>query len=147
MDPVGCDESPPTGDRELGARGAIAEDRGDSSGARLEALKVVAQLNAIGSQALANGVEQHAMQDAAVNRELRPCIPRGEAAGLTPDALAPLRVVRELAALGRGGFERGSQSELLHLPHGVGQQVDAHAEHLQLGTDSNTRTRKPTRAG
>ena len=35
--------------------------------------------------------------------------------------------------MGRGRLERGSQTELLHLPNGVGQEVDSDAEHSQLG--------------
>ena len=38
---------------------AIDEERGDASGAHLEALEVMAQVNAVGSEAVARGVEQH----------------------------------------------------------------------------------------
>jgi hypothetical protein len=113
--------------RPVGERGAHAARAG------LEALQVCAQTDALGAQARARRLEELHLQDAPVNRDLRPAVAGAQAARLGPDALAALGVVGELGARDPRGFERCAQPELVQLAHRVRQEVDADAERPQLG--------------
>src|SRR5262249_33087278 len=66
-----------------------------------------------------------------MHRELRPAIPREQAARLTPDLLAELREIDKLAGADAGLLEAILQTHLEQLAHSMGLDVDAHAQRLE----------------
>src|SRR4029077_1159589 len=87
MDAVACDQHVALLLRE---RGAVRRDeaRGDAGVALLHADAAVAGDETFRAQPLAHGVEQHLVQVAAMNGEMRPAMPGGEPPRLAIDELA-----------------------------------------------------------
>src|SRR5579883_2123449 len=80
----------------------------------------------------AESVEQHRLEIASVNRDLRPVVSGAAAEFFRVDVLAEAveerGLLREHAALGERGFE----AELAQLAHGVRQEIDADADRSDL---------------
>ena len=79
---------------------------------------------------LVERVQQHLLQHAAVDRELRPRVAGGGAAWLAPDLTTVARAVHEARRLDRPAAERRQDAERVELAHRVREQVDADTEGL-----------------
>ncbi len=78
-------------------------------------------------------VQQH-LQLPAVHRVLRPAVAGEQAARLGVHLVAVAAHQRPFARLDADGVEHFSaQAQVIELAHGIGLQVDAHAQRLQLG--------------
>jgi hypothetical protein len=116
VDTVSRDEQPARRARQRRAGRAIDEACAHAAARlRLEADELVAEVQPLGADALAGSLQQHLLQHATVHRDLRPAIAGRHAARLTPDPLAALGVIGELAAGHAGGFDRSPQPHLVEL--------------------------------
>ena len=87
---------------------------------------------AVGAQALDHRPSQHAEQQTAIDRPLRPAVAGGETARFGPDPLSLAVVVGERTGAHRQRVQLGRESELGQLARGVGQHVDADPELAHL---------------
>ena len=88
--------------------------------------------DAVGAQALAHRGEQHALQVAAVDRELRRVVARPAAGRLGIDELAEPVEERRLARDDREPLQVVEHAERAQLGGGMRQDVDADAERQDL---------------
>ena len=89
--------------------------------------------DAIGADPVAHGVEQHRLQVAAVNRELRRVVAGPAPGRLAVDVLAEAIEERRLARQHRDLLERLEHAERLQRTRCVGQDIDADPERADLG--------------
>src|SRR6185312_3316010 len=129
MDAVGGDHAMSLLRRQLGAIPGAAEPHGAVGlGADALATEAVALRPRRGDE----GIEQHAMQIGAMDRDLRPAIARRAAELLLIDELA--EAVEE-SGLGGQHAEPGEvllNADCIELLHRVRQEIDADAERLEL---------------
>src|SRR6185437_15779030 len=79
--------------------GAIEEVGGDSAFVRAESAEPAAGVDQVGAQPLLDGAVDHALQPAAMNRELRNVMAGIEAARIAPDFLAvTVEVIQHVGA-------------------------------------------------
>jgi hypothetical protein len=90
-----------------------------------EARQMVAGVHALGAQAFAHRAVEDAQQLAAVDGELRPAVPGGEAARLAPDPLPVCGVVSELCGWDPYSVQLVEQAKLRKLAGRVREHVDA----------------------
>ena len=129
VDPVRADEDVGF-DRLQAAGGAVTQLGAYAAAGLLEARERPPAAHGARSESLLHGVEQHALQLAAVDRVLRPAVPGATAARLAADAVAEAVVVGELRGRHRDGLERLGEAELGQLADRVGEEVDAGADRL-----------------
>jgi len=92
-----------------------------------------AQLHRVGTEALLHRVEQQHLQLAAVHRILRPLVAGQQAARLGIHIMAVAAHQRPFPGLDADGVERGGvETQVVELAHGIGLQVDAHAQGLEF---------------
>lgn len=92
------------------------------------------QLHCVGSQALSYGVEQHHLQLPPVHRILGPVVARVQPAWLGVHLVAVATHQRPFARLQADRVQHlVAKPQVTQFSHGVGLQVDAHAQRLQLG--------------
>jgi len=103
------------------------------AGVRIGACATPTGDDAICAGARDEGIEQHHLQIPAMNRELRNIVAGVAAGGLAVDVLAVAVVEAELAGDDGDARQRIFQSEPAQLPRGVGQDIDADTDRLQLG--------------
>ena len=82
----------------------------------------------VSAEPLDDRVADHALQPAAVDRELRHLVAGVEAARLAPDLLAEAVEIEQLVGADGGGVEPLEQAEAAELGDRVRQHVDADAE-------------------
>jgi len=126
-----------------GAGPLVAELRHHAVRRLLPGVQVPAGDDALRPQAFARGLQQHHLQPAAVDGELRPAVAGGLAARLRPDELAALGVVGQLRGAHAQGVEPVEQAQLVQLAHRMGQQVDADAQRPDLRRGFEDRHRHP----
>ena len=86
-------------------------------------------------------VQQHLLQRAAVDRELRPRVAGGDTAWLPPDLPTVTRAVHEAGRLDRAAAQWRQDAERVELAHRVREQVDPDAEGLKARGPARTRRR------
>src|SRR5262249_13887283 len=92
----------------------------------------MARVHRLASEPVEHRLMKHALQPAAVDRELRHLVAGVEAARLAPDLLAVTVGVDQLARADRHLVEARQQAELLELRDGMRQHVDADAKLADL---------------
>ena len=113
---------------------ACLDDRRHTVGILPVAHHPLPQLHGVVSQAFSHGVEQHHLQLPPVHRILRPVVARLQAAWLGVHLVAVAPHQRPFARLQANGVQHFvAKPQVVQLPHGIGLQVDAHAQRLQLG--------------
>ena len=97
MDAVGRDE--PVGNRCVLLAGVDERELGARvrAGVAVDPPESVAEVQALGPDPRDERVEQHLLEHAAVDRELRPRVARGEAARLAPDLASVSRQYTRLS--------------------------------------------------
>jgi len=94
----------------------------------------LAQLHGVVAQALPHGVEQHHLQLPPVHRILGPVVARLQPAWLGVHLVAVATHQRPFARLQANRVQHlVAKPQVVQFSHGVGLQVDAHAQRLQLG--------------
>lgn len=94
----------------------------------------LAQAHGIVAQSRAHGIEQQHLQLSAMHRVLRPAVAGGQTARLGIDLVAVATHQRPFARLQADGVEHVvAEAQVVQLAYGVGLQVDADAQRLQLG--------------
>src|SRR5262245_2485591 len=133
MDAVACDQHVALVLRE---RRAVRRDeaRGDAAVALLDADATVSGDEAFRAQSLAHRVEQHLVEVAAMDGEMRPAMPGGEPPRLAVDELAVAGKEGIVLWLAGHGRERVLQPELAELLHRVRAEIDPDAERKNLGS-------------
>ena len=127
MDAVGADQH-------VAVRGApvravaIEEIGGDAALVLLEVAEPMAGVQPAFAEPRAHRLMDHALQPAAMDRELRHVVAGVDAARLAPDLLAEAVGVDQLVGADRDGVEPLHQAELLQFLDGVRQRVDADAK-------------------
>ena len=107
---------------------AVEEIGGDAAIVLREAAEPVAEVEAALAEPRARRLIDHALQLAAMDRELRHVVAGIEPARLAPDLLAEAVQVEQLVGADRDRVEPLQQPELLQLLDGVRQRVDADPE-------------------
>src|SRR5260221_6362635 len=87
-----------------------------------------AGVNRIRSQPLLDGAMDHALQPAAMNRELRHVMPRIDAAGFAPDFLTMAVEIIKFVGADRDIVELLQQAEAREFADRMRQRIDADAE-------------------
>jgi hypothetical protein len=113
--------------------GRIGEVDGDAARVLRHAGAAVVADDAVRAQALERLFEQHRLQVAAVDRELRPVVARMFARCFLEDQLAVLGEEDRLLRAHAHRVELRQQAELGQLAHRMRQQVHAHAHGLEFG--------------
>ena len=90
------------------------------------------RMQALGAQPVQHGSMEQAEQPAPVDRVLRPAVAGGPTARFGPDALTVLVEHGQLARREPGCGQLVAEVQFGQLPHRVGQDVDAHADFLDL---------------
>ena len=85
-------------------------------------------MDCVCAEPLLDGAVNHALQPAAMNRELRHVVAGIEPTRLAPDFLAMAIEVIQLVGANRDGVERIEQAEARELADRMRQRVDADAE-------------------
>src|SRR5262245_36252180 len=127
MDTVGTDQHV-AGDGMAVRAVPIKEPGGDAALILLEAAEPAAGVEAALAEPRARGLIDHALQAAAMNRELRHVVARLEAARLAPHLLAETVGVDQLVGADRDAVQPLEEPEPLQLLDRVRQRVDADAE-------------------
>ncbi len=110
------------------------DEGGDAGGVVAVSADLVAQADRIAAEPFERRPVQQHLQLAAVHRVLRPAIARQQAARLGIDVIAVAADQGPLAGLDADGVEQlVVEAEVVQLAHGIGLQVDADAQRLQLG--------------
>ena len=121
------------GDEDIGLGPRATVEAGDRPGPPLVDLdQAVPEVEVVGAEPVDERVQQHLLEDAAVDGELRPRIAGGGAPRFLPDLLAPPGAVHEHLRRDRPDAELVEQAEGVELAHGVGQQVDPDPQGAQL---------------
>jgi hypothetical protein len=109
------------------------DERGHAPGILPVAGHAMAQPHGALAQALLHGIEQHHLQLSAVHRILRPPVAGLQAARFGIDLVAVAAYQGPFPRLQPDGVQHiVAEAQVMQLPHGVGLQVDAHAQRLQL---------------
>ncbi|MDT4839847.1 hypothetical protein FQZ97_736480 [compost metagenome] len=110
----------------------VLEARRDGIGVLLHARAPRVDHYAVVAQALAHGGKQGHLQIAAMDGVLRPVVARVDAGGLAIDELAMPRIEHRFARAHGDLVQGGQEAQLVEFAGGVGQQVDPHAQRLDL---------------
>src|SRR5262249_45308744 len=127
MDAVGADQ-------DIARRGVpvrtvtVKEIGGDAAVLLPECAEPVAGMNAALAEPRTHRLVDHALQSAAMHRNLRHVMACIQAARLAPDLLAEAVGVDQLEGADGDGVEPLHQTELLQLLDGMRQRVDANPE-------------------
>jgi len=113
--------------------GRIGEVNGDAARILRHARAAAVADHAVGAQASERLFEQHSLQIAAVDRELRPVVARMLARGFLKDQLAVFGEEDRLLRAHTHRVELRQQAEFGQLAHRMRQQVHAHAQGLEFG--------------
>lgn len=129
---VGRDQQRP---RHFQAFTAAGLDQGrDAIGILPVARHPLAQPHGTVAQAVFDRVEQQHLQLPPVHRVLRPAVAGLQAAGFGVDLAAVAAHQRPFACLQADGVQHVvAEPQVVQLAHGIGLQVDADAQRLQLG--------------
>ena len=127
MNAVGPDEHVAARGMAMGAV-AIKEICGDAAVVLGERSQPAVQMNARFAKPGAHRLIDHALQPAAMDRELREFIAGVQPAGLAPDLLAEPVGVEKLVSADRNRIEALEQSKLGQFLDGMRQRVDADAK-------------------
>ena len=127
MDAVGTDQDIPAHGAGVGA-GPIEEIRRDAALVLGEGAEPAAGVNRLRSEPLLDSAVDHALQPAAVNRELRHVMTGIDAAGLAPDLLAVTIEIIEDVGADRGIVELLQQPEAGELADRMRKRIDSVAE-------------------
>jgi hypothetical protein len=107
---------------------AIEEMRGDAALVLGEGAEPAAGVNGVMAEPLLDGAVDHALQPAAVDRELRNVVAGIDAAGFAPDFLTMAVEIVKLVGADRDIIERLQQAEPREFADRMRQGVDANAE-------------------
>ena len=127
MDAVGADQHV-AGDGAAVRAVSVEEPGGDAALVLPEAAEAAAGVDAAFAEPRAHRLIDHALQPAAMDRELRHVIARVDAARLAPDLLAEAVGVDQFKGADRDRVEPLHQPELLQFLDRVRQGVDADAK-------------------
>jgi hypothetical protein len=126
MDAIGCDQN--VGFLAMQSAIGLAEHDLDLAARLLEAFGRHAGDDCRLAEPLAHRVEQHRLQHAAMDRELRPIVAGEAPAGLRPDQASALGEIGDLLGPDTDCLELGFQPHLEKLAHRMRLDVDADAE-------------------
>ena len=107
---------------------AIEEIRGDAALVLVKRPKSAAGMDCVPPQSLLDGAVDHALQPAAMNRELRHVMAGIDAAGFAPDFLAMAIEIIEHVGADRDVVEPLQQAEAGELADRMRQRIDTDAE-------------------
>ncbi len=110
----------------------LLEDRNDLVATLMEIDEPAVRMYAGGTQPLDRRAQQHAVQLAAVDTDLRRVVSRIESAQLLPDGLAEAVGINQLAGANAGGIQGRQQAERRQFLDRVRQHVDADAKLAQF---------------
>ena len=108
--------------------GAIEEIRGDAALVLGEGAEPAAGVDGVRAEPLLDGAVDHALQPAAMDRELRHVMAGIDAAGFAPDFLAVAVEIIKLVGADRDVVELLQQAEAGEFADRMRQRVDADAE-------------------
>src|SRR5260370_1612013 len=127
MDAVGADQTVDAGGMDMRA-GAIEEMRGDTAFVLGEGAEPATGMDRVLAQPLFDGGMDHALQAAAMDRELRHVMAGAKAARLAPDLLAVTIEIVQFIGADRDRIEPVEQAEAGEFTDRMRQGVDADAE-------------------
>ena len=127
MNAVGADQDIAARGLDMGA-GAIEEMRDHAALVLRERAEPAAGVDRLRPEPLLDRAMDHALQAAAMNRELRHVVAGVEAARLAPDFLAVAVEIIQFVGADRDGVERVQQPEAGQFADRMRQRVDADAE-------------------
>src|SRR3984957_8391931 len=127
MNAVGADQNIAAHGFRMGSR-AIEEMRGDAPPALAERPEPAAGVEGLRPEPLLDGAMDHALQPAAMDRELGHVMTGGDASGFLPDFLAMAIEIIEIVGADRDVVEFLQKAEAGKFADRMGQRVDADTE-------------------